>query len=183
MPSKLAGVCVFAFAGAQFLQPVLILQSKGSAPPHKRLQAPEPVLRIVDRSCRDCHTWNTQWPWYARISPLSWVIARDVERGREFLNFSEWSGYSRAQKLAFMAAISSISKQDRMPPAPYLIMHPEARLSDRDRSVIETWSRREFRRLATLHSRRAPAPKDRLMTRSVTPAGVAKRVGASSDGD
>jgi hypothetical protein len=162
MPSKLAAVFVFAFAGAQFLQPVFILKSKAGAAPHTRLRAPEPVLRIVDRSCRDCHTWNTQWPWYARISPVSWMIARDVERGRSFLNFSEWSRYTRAQKLAFMAAISSAAKQDRMPPAPYLILHPEARLTDRDRDVIQSWSRAEFRRLATLRSGRVPEPKERL---------------------
>jgi hypothetical protein len=165
MSSKLAGVFVLAFASAQFLQPVLILQSKAGAP-HTRLQAPQPVLRLVDRSCRDCHTWNTRWPWYARISPLSWMIARDVERGRRFLNFSEWSRYTRAQKLAFTAAISSVAKQDRMPPAPYLVLHPEARLSDDERSLIASWARKEFRRLATVRSRRLPMPNEQLVNGS-----------------
>jgi hypothetical protein len=110
--------------------------------------APENVVRIIDRSCRDCHSWKTEWPWYARISPVSWVIARDVERGRNFLNFSQWPSYSRPQKLAFTAAIASATNRDRMPPAPYVMLHPNARLSEDERRTVESWFRSEFRRLA-----------------------------------
>ena len=74
------------------------------------------------------------------------------------MNFSQWAKYSRAQKLAFTAAIASAANRDRMPPAPYLVLHPEARLSERDRQIVESWSRTEFRRLATLRSSQ-PRPR------------------------
>ncbi len=88
------------------------------------------------------------WPWYSRISPISWIVARDVERGRNFLNFSEWRKYSRAQRLAFVAAMASSANQSRMPPGPYLLMHPETRLSEDERQKLKSWSRSEFRRLS-----------------------------------
>jgi hypothetical protein len=163
---KVAGVVVSAFVGAQFVQPVTA--SKPGAPAVlSGANAPHDVVRIVERSCRDCHTWNTAWPWYSRISPISWMMAHDVERGRGFLNFSEWATYSRAQKLAFVAAMTSAANQNRMPPAPYLFMHPEARLSDKDRYLIKTWARSEFRRLSKARSRTSsPATGSRGSGRS-----------------
>lgn len=156
---KLAAIVVLAFAGAQIMQPISGKEKPG-APLLTGSSAPKVVLNIVDRSCRDCHSWGTKWPWYSKISPLSWIIARDVERGRRFLNLSEWPLYSRAQKLAFVAAMGSAANQDRMPPAPYAIMHPEARLSDTDRQVLKSWSRTEYRRLATLRSKASPSAAD-----------------------
>jgi hypothetical protein len=157
---KIAGAIVSVFAGAQFVQPVSVSQTK-QAPVLAGADAPEAVLRIVEKSCSDCHSWNTAWPWYSRISPLSWIMARDVERGRQFLNFSQWPDYSRAQKLAFAAAMASTANQRRMPPGPYLMMHPEARLSDSDRQTLKTWSRSEFRRLSTLRSGNVKASQNR----------------------
>lgn len=144
---KAVGIVALAFAGVQFLQPDS-LPEKQPAALLGGTQAPDAVLKVLEKSCQDCHSWNTAWPWYSRISPVSWVIARDVDRGRKFLNFSEWSNYSRAQKLAFVAAMASAANQERMPPAPYLIMHPEARLTDKERDLIRSWSRTEFRRLS-----------------------------------
>jgi hypothetical protein len=83
---------------------------------------------------------------------MSWMVAHDVERGRRFLNFSEWHTYSRAQKLAYFAAMASAANQKRMPPGRYLVMHPEARLSVEDRDVLKSWSRSEFRRLSRLRT-------------------------------
>ena len=161
MRLKFAGIFVLAFAGAQFLQPIPVNQTH-AGPILTGAQAPGHVLRIIERSCGDCHSSNTEWPWYSRIAPLSWVIAHDVERGRGFLNFSQWPNYSRAQKLAFTAAIASATNRDRMPPASYVIMHPEARLSDRDREIVQSWSRAEFRRLAAVRP-------GRQRTRAVRP--------------
>lgn len=155
---KAAGLVVLVFASAQFVQPVSVSRTTGGQV-LAGANAPDTVLRIVERSCRDCHSWNTVWPWYSRISPISWIVARDVERGRKFLNFSEWRNYSRGQRLAFVAAMASSANQNRMPPAPYLLMHPGARLSEVERKSLKSWSRSEFRRLSTLRSSRLPAPQ------------------------
>lgn len=147
---KIAAALVFAFVGTQFIQPVSVAETAPHAPVFLDTGAPDTVVHIIDKSCRDCHSSSTVWPWYSRISPISWFVARDVERGRRFLNFSEWARYSDGQKMAYVAAMASAANQDRMPPRNYLLMHPDARLTDQDRQVLKGWSRLEFRRLSAL---------------------------------
>jgi heme-binding protein len=157
---KVAGAIGLAFVGAQLVQPVTASRTSVS-PVLTGAGAPEAVVAIVERSCRDCHTWNTEWPWYSRISPVSWMVAQDVENGRRFLNFSEWQNYPRARKLAYVAAMASAANQNRMPPSRYLVMHPEAALSDQERRLIKSWSRSEFQKLSSGRSKRSPrTPND-----------------------
>src|SRR5215472_12476041 len=55
------------------------------------LAVPEDLRPIITRACRDCHTDQTQWPWYSRLPGAAWLIERDVRKGKEHLNFSIWS--------------------------------------------------------------------------------------------
>jgi hypothetical protein len=55
------------------------------------------VKAILDRSCSDCHTNNTRWPWYSYVAPTSWLTARDVKNGRSSLNLSVWGTYKRTK--------------------------------------------------------------------------------------
>jgi hypothetical protein len=75
------------------------------------------------------------------------MVADDVEKGRKFLNFSRWDSYSKGQKMAFLAAMSSATAQDRMPPKRYVVLHSEAELSAADRKILKDWSKSEFRRV------------------------------------
>lgn len=78
---------------------------------------------LAARACFDCHSNQTKWPWYSRIAPVSWLVVKDVERGREHLNASEWQ---REQKDAREAAEEV--REGSMPLPIYLPAHPEARL-------------------------------------------------------
>jgi hypothetical protein len=144
---KIATLCVCAFAGLQFMHPVTPhLSSK----PLTRIDGATPaVMDILNRSCRDCHSMDTKWPWYARVAPLSWFIDKDVKKGRAFLNFSSWEMYPKARRMAYLAAMGSATSQQRMPPKRYLVLHPEAKLSESDRQILKEWSRSEFRRMRT----------------------------------
>lgn len=82
---------------------------------------------LAARACFDCHSNATKWPIYARIAPGSWLIQHDVSEGREHLNFSEWQ---RPQKHADDAPEEIRGR--KMPPSPYLMLHPEARLTDEE---------------------------------------------------
>jgi hypothetical protein len=150
---KFVGAGVLAFLAVQFVQPGT-LPVYAEKPLLSGAQAPESVLGIINRSCRDCHSYNTVFPWYSRISPFSWAVAKDVEEGRTFLNFSQWENYSRAQKMAFAAAMASVANQERMPPKRYVLLHPDAALSPDDRKTIKAWARSEFRRLSRLKADR-----------------------------
>lgn len=81
---------------------------------------------LVKRACFDCHSNETVWPWYSNIAPVSWLVQRDVDEGREKLNFSEWD-QGEAREDADEAV--EVVKEGEMPPFQYLINHPEARLS------------------------------------------------------
>ena len=94
------------------------------------------VANILGRACANCHSYRTEWPWYSRISPVSWFLARHVTNGRAKLNFSDWSG-ARADQLEEI--YDSIAKQ-KMPMGSYLLMHPEARLSQAERDVLLAWA-------------------------------------------
>lgn len=78
---------------------------------------------LAQRACFDCHSNETRWPAYSTIAPGSWLIQRDVDEGREDLNFSEWGrSYEEAKEAA-----GSVEK-GKMPPSYYVALHPEARL-------------------------------------------------------
>ncbi|WP_200762383.1 heme-binding domain-containing protein [Nitrosophilus alvini] len=86
------------------------------------------------RACKDCHSNETEWPWYSNIAPMSWLIQRDVEEGREHFNISEWGvkrendGEEAAEEV----------REGEMPPWFYLIAHPEARLSKEEKKKFIT---------------------------------------------
>ncbi|HRW05745.1 MAG: heme-binding domain-containing protein [Caldilineaceae bacterium] len=88
---------------------------------------------LAVRACFDCHSNETTWPWYSYIAPMSWMILQDVHKGREVLNFSTW-GDPMAQSEA-EEAVELVSKQ--LMPLPYfVILHPEAELSDAERGQL-----------------------------------------------
>lgn len=113
-----------------------------------------PVMNIVERSCQDCHSERTQWPWYAHVKPVATVLLADVEKGRHFLNLSQWENYSRGQKLGFLTAISAATNTGRMPPRGYAFFHPQSKLTDNERVVLRNWAKEEAQRV-----RHTPRPQ------------------------
>jgi hypothetical protein len=83
------------------------------------------------RACGDCHSNETVWPWYSNIAPVSWLVMHDVEEGRSRFNVSEWG---RARQSGDEAA--GMVQEGEMPPGQYLLMHPNARLSDQEKAVF-----------------------------------------------
>ena len=88
---------------------------------------------LAQRACFDCHSNETVWPWYSNIAPVSWLVQRDVDEGREKLNFSEWQNASKFEKLD---EISEVVLEGEMPPFTYYPTHPEARLSDQEKQQL-----------------------------------------------
>jgi hypothetical protein len=86
---------------------------------------------LAVRACFDCHSNETKWPFYSHIAPMSWLVQRDVDRGRSRLNFSEWT---RPQRGADDAV--EVVREGVMPLKQYLILHPEARLSAAEREAL-----------------------------------------------
>lgn len=86
---------------------------------------------LVERSCYDCHSNETNWPWYSNVASVSWLVIHDVNEGRAALNFSTWGqGESEVEEAA-----ETVSDRT-MPPRSYFITHPGARLSEQERNQL-----------------------------------------------
>ncbi len=104
------------------------------------IEAPENVMAILQRSCYDCHSNETVWPWYSYVAPASWLIARDVHEGREELNFSQWTSYSEKQKRHKRKECGEEVEEGEMPLWFYTPLHPEAELLPEDVEALLRWS-------------------------------------------
>jgi len=109
------------------------------------------TLATIERSCGNCHSGGTKWPWYSYAAPASWMLERDVSEARSRMNLSRWSRYSAEERETLLSAIGAVARTGEMPPQRFTLLHPEAKLSPADRSRLYDWSRKERRRM-----RRAP---------------------------
>ena len=124
-------------------------------------QIPAQLLSSVERACQDCHSDNTAWPWYSGIPPLSWQIHHDVAQARRFMDLSKWNGLHRARE-AWPSAINGCRPQDiRHASAPYVWMHPEARLSEAELVSLENWAVDEQQRIRRCDDAQQPSLKPR----------------------
>jgi hypothetical protein len=118
---------------------LLLPPSSPSPPSTGDIAAPPQIEALLARACYDCHSNRTKWPWYSRVAPVSWLVARDVALGRKELNFSEWRSYypqTRRRKLQWMGRVL---RERSMPPWAYRMMHPGARLNGAEREMLDRW--------------------------------------------
>jgi hypothetical protein len=101
---------------------------------------PVPVRTILERACQNCHSDNTVWPWYSHVPLISHEIHSDVEKGRAFLDLSNWNNFTQADQRGFTAAIQAAVHDHLMPPPKYVWMHHEARLSSNDLELVKVWA-------------------------------------------
>jgi hypothetical protein len=101
---------------------------------------PANVEAILARSCRDCHTHDTVWPWYTNVAPISWFVIGHVNEGRHDLSFSDWGSYPPALRAKRLAQICDLVQRGEMPPESYLLLHRDAALSDEERQAICDWT-------------------------------------------
>jgi hypothetical protein len=128
-------------AAAQFIRPEHVNPATdASRTIRARLPTSTLLADVLDRSCRDCHSNETVWPPYARIAPLSWLMARAVAEGRQAVNFSEWGSYSPEQQRTLLALSCQDVSNGKMP-GPYTLVRPETRLSGPDVETICAASR------------------------------------------
>ena len=131
-----AVVLVVVFAAAQLVRPERV---NPATDPSRTIQAQvgtaNGLAAVLNRSCSDCHSNATLWPWYTQIAPVSWLMAYGVEKGRDVVNFSEWAAYPTQKQRALLIESCNAVTQGRMPGA-YTLLHPEMRLSAQDVETI-----------------------------------------------
>lgn len=100
---------------------------------------PDNVMNILQISCYDCHSNNTNYPWYSHVQPMRFLMDRDIREGKEELNFSEFGSYSQRKQKNKLDRISKQVKADKMPLPSYLLLHSNAKLSADDKQEIINW--------------------------------------------
>lgn len=103
------------------------------------IQAPPEVYRILRRSCFDCHSYETRWPWYAWVAPASWLVTADVAEARVKMNFSDWGTLGAGAQRRRVRKIVEEVEDGEMPMWQYTLLRPGARLSDSEIATLRKW--------------------------------------------
>ena len=138
---------VVVFVAAQFVRPTF---TNPPVDPTHELRAPANVQAILDRSCIDCHSNRTRYPWYSQISPVSWWLQDHIKEGRGEMNVSEFGTYSPKKAAHKMEEVCEMVEKGEMPLREYVWGHPSAKLSDADRQTLCEWSAAERTRILGL---------------------------------
>ena len=122
---------VIVFLLLQFKQP-----GRTNPPVESEIDAPAEIAAILQRSCYDCHSHQTDWPWYAYVAPVSWWVDEHVEHARGDLNFSQWPVLDFEELEHNFHDIDEQIAKGEMPLKSYLILHPGARLSEAEKDAL-----------------------------------------------
>ncbi|NOT47777.1 MAG: heme-binding domain-containing protein [Acidobacteria bacterium] len=104
---------------------------------------PPDVQMVLSRSCNDCHSNKTIYPWYSRITPFNWFLADHIDEGRREVNFSEWGTYSNKKKAHKLDEICEKVEDGSMPLPSYLWIHRDAGLNADQKKVLCDWAKAE----------------------------------------
>ena len=122
------------FLGAQ-----LVPVDRSNPPVLLELNAPAEVKALLERSCFDCHSNRTRWPWYAYVAPVSWWVVDHVHEARGDLNMTEWPAMDLEQQQFYLGEMKEEVKLGTMPLPSYLWIQHDARLSPEERGRILEW--------------------------------------------
>ena len=103
------------------------------------VDTPAPFAKMLKNACYDCHSYETKYPSYTSVAPLSFWIRGHINNGREKLNLSVWSEYPEEDKKHLLYEMAEEIEEKHMPFKSYVWMHPEAKFTDEERSSIVTW--------------------------------------------
>lgn len=133
-------VLLVAFVGIQFIptnrnQSNEVLSSDISL----TYNVSENIQSILKASCYDCHSNNTDYPWYNKVQPVSWLLESHIKQGKAKLNFSEFGSYSSRIQKNKLKFIASQIENEKMPIASYTLIHRNAKISENEKLLLINW--------------------------------------------
>lgn len=134
MLKKILIAIAIIIVGVQFI-PV----DRDNPPVSQDINPPEKISTILRSSCYDCHSNETEWPWYSYVAPVSFMVVNDVKEGRRHLNFSEWDRYDDEKQGKILEEILEEVKKGDMPLPKYLITHSDAEMNSGKIKVLKDW--------------------------------------------
>ena len=103
------------------------------------VKAPDDIENLIRTSCYDCHSHNSEYPWYSDLAPVSWWLADHITEGREHMNFSIWGQFDAEKQDHKLEECVEMLEDKEMPMLPYMIAHRDAWLSQEDREQLVTF--------------------------------------------
>jgi Haem-binding domain len=130
---------VIATVGVVFLLLQLMRPELKNPPVTAELQAPPDVKHILKNSCYNCHSNETQMPWFDKIVPAYWLVTRDVNMARKHLNFSEIGTKQALTKVILYQSVYEI-QLGKMPPPSYKLLHPRAVITPEQLAILRAYA-------------------------------------------
>lgn len=155
---KILIVLLFALVVIQFIRPEKNQSAEKTANDIVAMYPPDTeTAALLDKSCNDCHTNNTKYPWYSNIQPVAWWLADHVKEGKQHLNFSEFGTYRLRKQYHKMEEVIEQVKEGEMPLNSYTWTHGDARLTTEQKAQITGWAQ------SVMDSMKAVYPIDSLI--------------------
>lgn len=140
---RILTILLIIFIAIQFIRPAKNI-SEGISANHisTKYAVPDSIQAILKVACYDCHSNNTRYPWYNQIQPITWWLNNHITDGKRGLNFSEFTSYRIKKQFHRLDDIDELVKKDEMPLSSYTLIHTDARLTDRQKLALYTWTAR-----------------------------------------
>jgi hypothetical protein len=103
------------------------------------VKPPAEIATLIRTGCYDCHSYETKYPWYSNIAPISWLIKSHITKGRDHLNFSEWGNYQAGRRGSKLDECQEMLVNSEMPLSYYKLMHSSAKFTDEQKNLLITW--------------------------------------------
>ncbi len=113
----------------------------------KAVNVPPDISMLMARSCNDCHSHKTQFPWYSYIQPVGWFVKDHIDHGKEHLNFSKFNTLDKKQKMRKLEETCDEVSEAKMPLPSYLWIHHDAVLTESEKAAICAWTKTEIEKL------------------------------------
>ncbi|AOW08943.1 heme-binding domain-containing protein [Flavobacterium gilvum] len=138
---KILGIGLIIFLLLQLYQPArnVAFEQDLTADFSKAYHVPSKVETILRNSCYDCHSNNTNYPWYSNIQPVRFFLENHIQNGKKDLNFDEFGTYSKRKQNSKLKAISKQIKLNEMPLRSYTLIHKNAMLSTGQKQEVINW--------------------------------------------
>ena len=138
---KIAIALLVIFVGMQFFRPEKN-QAEGDyvAAFIEETQPSPEVKGILKTACFDCHSANTEYPWYNNVAPVSYWLAEHIEDGKKHLDFSDWENYTDKKKDHKLEEVVEEVKKGGMPLNEYTWTHADARLTQEQIIALVEWA-------------------------------------------
>lgn len=137
---KILLALLIAFIAIQFIQPAR--NKSGQVVPadiSKMYAMPQNIESIFHKACFDCHSNNTNYPWYVSVQPMGWLMAKHIRDGKTEINFSEFGNYSGRRQISKLKNITNSIKDGTMPLPSYTWLHADAKLTANEKTAITSW--------------------------------------------